>query len=172
MTNQHHGPALGGHNRLDLDQAFHQVAETATDLRLAAGAGAPPAILRAWMCCLQAQIAVAVSAQAEWAAAAGLTEEAALWQRLGAELTPTVFKPPITAPFTQPQIEALNAYQDSGFTHAYTCACHSESLIAVERGWLCPVSMDLVQTWAMAETADSQFLQNFHAELAGKVSDR
>jgi len=51
------------------------------------------------------------------------------------------------APFRKDQIDSINAYQESGVFHPFTCAndCQ-EILIAQESGMKCP-SCGRVQTW-------------------------
>lgn len=57
----------------------------------------------------------------------------------------------IRAPFTEAQVQALNAYQGDGRFHEFTCPeDHGEKsrvLVAHAGGWRCP-SCDYVQDWA------------------------
>jgi hypothetical protein len=51
------------------------------------------------------------------------------------------------APFTQEQVESLNAYQEAGVFHAFTCGSCGATLVATEQGWKCP-DCDYTQDWA------------------------
>lgn len=64
----------------------------------------------------------------------------------------------IEAPWTPEQVAGLNAYQDCGWVHPFTCACGA-ALEATEDGWTCNGSwhfdreegaFPVVQTWAHA----------------------
>lgn len=67
------------------------------------------------------------------------------------------------APWTQDQINSLNAYQLSGVCHPYTCGGGSRKddrhldgegvLIATPDGWMCPYC-DYRQEFAMTTAAD------------------
>lgn len=66
-------------------------------------------------------------------------------------------KPRIPAPFTAEQVAALNARQQDGRFHPYTCGSgrrqdehHLDGegvLVATEEGWVCPYC-DYRQNWA------------------------
>ena len=64
----------------------------------------------------------------------------------------------IRAPWTPTQVDALNAYQRSGFFHPYTCGqrsrwAHEDGLlVATEVGWVCP-DCPYTQDWALALAA-------------------
>ena len=56
----------------------------------------------------------------------------------------------IYAPWTDEQIIALNAWQNSIWVHPFTCInSHTEgrNLIATKDGWICP-HCDYTQNWA------------------------
>ena len=55
----------------------------------------------------------------------------------------------ITTPFTEEQVEALNAYQEEGRFHPFTCGNDSRhrNLVATPEGWRCP-DCDYTQNWA------------------------
>ncbi len=66
----------------------------------------------------------------------------------------------VSAPFTQQQVDNINAYQNSGFIHPLTCAggsgvdCPSgeqQKLIATTNGMVCPgcggVQVDVPSNW-------------------------
>lgn len=63
----------------------------------------------------------------------------------------------IKAPWTPEQVDALNAYQQLGYVHEFTCPGHdgggSRVLIAEADGWHCP-SCDYIQDWAHDAMAD------------------
>jgi hypothetical protein len=63
----------------------------------------------------------------------------------------------ITAPFTASQVLRLNAFQESGRYHPYTCAWpHDQEqvrLTATLHGWVCPRRCLYTQDWALASTA-------------------
>jgi hypothetical protein len=58
----------------------------------------------------------------------------------------------IKVPFTEDQVESLNAYQIAGKFHPFTCGCGS-NLIATEKGWICN-DCDNTQDWAHEFMAD------------------
>lgn len=64
----------------------------------------------------------------------------------------------IHAPWTEPQVAALNSFQRSGVMHPFTCGGEHEmhqTLIAERDGWHCPDEQcDYRQTWAHAFMAD------------------
>jgi hypothetical protein len=64
----------------------------------------------------------------------------------------------ITAPWTPEQVEALNAYQQLGMFHPFTCGTQSTSLVATEAGWICPCCT-YKQDWAWEEMADPEFIR-------------
>jgi hypothetical protein len=51
----------------------------------------------------------------------------------------------ITAPWTQEQVDCLNAYQKCGLVHSYTCNECGQDLFATKDGWVCPSYYSLVQ---------------------------
>ena len=56
----------------------------------------------------------------------------------------------IKAPFTQEQVDGLNAYQKAGIFHEYTCGNEHEGnriLVATVNGLRCP-TCDYNQVWA------------------------
>jgi hypothetical protein len=54
----------------------------------------------------------------------------------------------IKAPWTDKQVNALNAIQEYKSLHSYTCTEHPEiKLVATTDGWKCPVC-DYTQNWA------------------------
>lgn len=55
----------------------------------------------------------------------------------------------IRAPFTDEQIEALNAFQECRCYHPFTCGNDSRhrDLIATKDGWIC-LDCDYTQQWA------------------------
>ena len=53
----------------------------------------------------------------------------------------------IHAPFNQDQVASLNAFQQSGAFHPFTCAKGSHTLVATPEGWTCPQD-DYTQDWA------------------------
>lgn len=55
----------------------------------------------------------------------------------------------VFAPWTPEQVESLNAFQQSGWYHPYTCGHDpGHTLVAATDGWYCPVLGDWKQTWA------------------------
>lgn len=72
----------------------------------------------------------------------------------------------IEPPWDLATVEALNAYQEAGRMHPFTCPnrgdeSHAENeydgeLLATEDGWLCQ-SCDYSQTWAWEFMADSEW---------------
>ena len=85
----------------------------------------------------------------------------------------------IRKPFTSEQVKALNAYQELGITHPYTCALRSQHpgegvLIATAEGWKCPdLDCNYTQDWALESTANPQTLEglrNFSASLRAKLT--
>lgn len=73
---------------------------------------------------------------------------------------------PLRAPFTSAQVEAMNAYQEAGMFHPFTCGNDSRhrNLVATEKGWICP-DCDYTQNWAHPFMADTDVL-----ELVNKYS--
>lgn len=56
----------------------------------------------------------------------------------------------IKAPWSHQQVERLNAYQESGLLHPFTCANEHEgdrTLVATVNGWICK-HCDYRQNWA------------------------
>ena len=67
----------------------------------------------------------------------------------------------IHAPFTDPQVEQLNRYQQSGRMHPFTCGGEHEqhvTLTATTAGWVCPEGCGYTQDWAHAFMADQEAL--------------
>jgi hypothetical protein len=74
----------------------------------------------------------------------------------------------VTAPFTLAQVKSLNAYQQSGYIHPFTCgsgrrkdAAHFDGegvLLATADGWVC-LFCDYTQDWAHAWMADWRWRQ-------------
>ena len=60
----------------------------------------------------------------------------------------------IRVPFTQEQCDRLNAYQNAGVFHPFTCGNDSRHavLVATPEGWKCP-DCDYTQGWAHSEMA-------------------
>lgn len=57
--------------------------------------------------------------------------------------------------FTPDEIASMNAYQESGVFHPFTCGFCGNDLIAREDGWYCPTSGCLYrQEWAHAWMKD------------------
>ena len=61
----------------------------------------------------------------------------------------------LTAPWSQDQVDSLNAYQESSAFHPFTCgACDDrEGLTATTEGWRCK-SCDYTQNWTHSFMAD------------------
>jgi hypothetical protein len=60
----------------------------------------------------------------------------------------------VDVPFTDEQVESLNAYQKSDYVHPYTCVCGDHiKLVATKDGWKCP-RCTYTQLWAHLFTAD------------------
>lgn len=57
----------------------------------------------------------------------------------------------VKAPWIAEQVDALNAFQQSGLLHQFTCPGHEgggdRTLVATRRGWICP-HCDYAQDWA------------------------
>lgn len=55
----------------------------------------------------------------------------------------------ITTPFSEEQVKALNAYQETGVFHPFTCGIDSRhrDLVATPDGWICPDCF-YKQNWA------------------------
>ena len=64
----------------------------------------------------------------------------------------------IKAPWTQDQVDSLNAYQKSELHHEYTCDKH-HVLVAHENGWICP-SCTYQQNWCHDWSANWQWKQD------------
>lgn len=75
----------------------------------------------------------------------------------------------IRAPFTDDQVAALNAFQDSGVFHPFTCGNCRTDLIATKDGWKCPDhDCDYKQDWAHAFMADPKTLDLDWRKLINK----
>lgn len=67
----------------------------------------------------------------------------------------------IKAPWTQEQVDGLNAYQAAPWVHPFTCGNkhgdHGDEnvLVATPEGWRC-LSCDYTQDWAHASMAKGQ----------------
>lgn len=87
----------------------------------------------------------------------------------------------IVAPWTDEQVETLNAFQRSGFFHPFTCGERDERhqqyretngdrddglLVAYNDGWRCPVC-DWRQNWAHSFMADAVALQAQRSFIEG-----
>lgn len=59
----------------------------------------------------------------------------------------------MTAPWTEDQVESLNAYQQAGVMHPFTSAA-GEVLVATREGWVEVAGGPVVQTWAHEWMAD------------------
>ena len=62
----------------------------------------------------------------------------------------------IIAPWSEDQVTSLNAFQNSGAFHAYTCragGAEHAPLVATTLGWRCE-NCDYQQIWAHEWTAD------------------
>lgn len=58
--------------------------------------------------------------------------------------------------FTEDQVASLNAYQEAGIMHPFTCGtmgCRAD-LVATTEGWVCPTGCGYTQDWAMNWMAD------------------
>jgi hypothetical protein len=77
----------------------------------------------------------------------------------------------VVAPFTPEQVASLNAYQEAGVMHPFTCdnEMHGSRefvLVATETGWRCRSRWcDYYQTWAHAAMAD----WSWQPQPAGKM---
>lgn len=63
----------------------------------------------------------------------------------------------ILIPWTEDQVNSLNAYQDRGHFHPFTCGNNSDHiLIATQDGWVCPKCEPnlICQTWCHGFMAD------------------
>ena len=78
----------------------------------------------------------------------------------------------IYAPFNKEQVAQLNAFQDSGITHPFTCGQQdmldhkgSEAvLIATSSGWICPIpSCNYQQDWAHEMMVDKTIVESMKA---------
>jgi len=80
----------------------------------------------------------------------------------------------ITAPFSDDQVNALNAFQAAGFVHPFTCCSHEGcdrqkqenegTLIATTNGWVCPCGK-YTQDWAHSSMADTNLLIKMQERL-------
>jgi hypothetical protein len=70
----------------------------------------------------------------------------------------TLASPPIIAPWTAEQVDALNRFQHAGTVHEFTCPGHEgggdRTLVATRDGWIC-CHCDYRQNWAHAFMAES-----------------
>lgn len=62
-------------------------------------------------------------------------------------------------PFTEEQVDNINAWQDSGVVHQLTCPDHDKHLhghkmFAIEIGMFCPECDQLKQEWVPTAVAD------------------
>lgn len=64
---------------------------------------------------------------------------------------------PLEAPWSEEVVEALNAFQDSGVMHPYTCPECGHMLVATHNGWIC-LHDEYLQTWAHPFTADQEWV--------------
>lgn len=64
--------------------------------------------------------------------------------------------------FTEDQVASLNAYQDCGRWHPFTCPCGSGALKATVDGWVCD-KCDYTQDWANDFMCDWKW--KVHADL-------
>jgi len=75
----------------------------------------------------------------------------------------------VQSPFSKEQVEYLNAYQESGLMHPYTCPKpHPDEgervLVAATAGWWCPEKgCPYKQNWAHAFMADPEFLDTLRS---------
>lgn len=62
----------------------------------------------------------------------------------------------VHAPWNDDQVASLNAYQESGVFHPFTCGSGEEQvdLTATHDGWIARKSGPVVQTWAHKWMAD------------------
>jgi hypothetical protein len=56
--------------------------------------------------------------------------------------------------WTERQVKSLEARQANWRFHPYTCRCHGQNLTPTKQGWKCPVSEQVVQTWAHEDDLD------------------
>jgi len=90
----------------------------------------------------------------------------------------------IFAPWTDEQVTQLNAWQQSGYMHPFTCGgsvhdgnVHGErpALFAERDGWVCPdTNCDYRQNWAHSFMASPEVLTNMndqHNRLLGEFFD-
>ena len=64
----------------------------------------------------------------------------------------------IYAPWTQAQADNLNAWQNDGRVHPFTCEC-GENLFAIRDGWIC-FKCDYTQKWAHAFLVEPRAVDN------------
>lgn len=91
-------------------------------------------------------------------------------------------RPPVLAPFTPQQVATLNAFQEMGAVHPFTCGnrpLHPQNegiLIADTDGWHCPVEdCTYSQTWAhwfMADTESVERMRAFQQRWASFAQER
>lgn len=69
----------------------------------------------------------------------------------------------IYAPWKKEQVEALKAFQSSGFMHPFTCGRPhplAQTLVPTTEGWMCPdEACDYTQEWAHSFMADPRELE-------------
>lgn len=74
----------------------------------------------------------------------------------------------IEAPWTDEQVRSLNAYQNVGTFHPFTCGNHrgySPSLVATNRCWQCP-ECSYVQGWCWRFMADWSWARSSKGKVA------
>ncbi len=66
------------------------------------------------------------------------------------------------APWIDAEVHALNAWQDFGMVHPFTCGTDGcgQSLIATNDGWVCP-DCDYIQDWAHTYMVDGSYIENY-----------
>lgn len=66
------------------------------------------------------------------------------------------------APFTEEQVNNINAWQEIGFVHPLTCPDNcdefGERMFAIETGMFCPQCDGLKQEWVPTGVADGSLL--------------
>lgn len=79
----------------------------------------------------------------------------------------------ITAPFSPEQVLRLNAFQESGRFHPFTCGWeHDEQvpLVATLHGWVCPRRCLYTQDWALVSM--SYYPEQFEPYPLGPLESR
>lgn len=72
-----------------------------------------------------------------------------------------------SAPWTDEQVEALNAYQTRYPMHPFTCGndpCRAD-LVATNAGWDCPACHGWTQTWAFSAMTVMDALDAYEAAM-------